>query len=107
MSRTAELVLGIIGGIFGLLASMAVIAFGGLGESVGAFGYEEFYSRGAAGLLLGVIGIIGAAIVNSRNKVAAGLMIVSAVGGLFALGLFWGISFILLLVGGILAFRGG
>jgi len=39
-------------------------------------------------LLLGCVGIIGAVIVNRNNKVAGGLMLLSAVGGLFALGLF-------------------
>jgi len=48
------------------------------------------YSRESVGLLLGCIGIIGAAIVNKNNKVAGGLMLLSAIGGLLALGLFWG-----------------
>ena len=34
------------------------------------------------------------------------VMLLSAVGGLFALGWFWSISFILLLAGSLLAFRG-
>jgi len=108
MSRTAELVLGIIGGIFGILASMFVIGATGFFESFGVAESSEasaMYSRGGVGLLLGCIGIIGATIVNRNNKVAGGLMLLSAVGGLFALGLFWSISFILLLVGGLLAFK--
>ena len=39
MSRTAEIVLGILGGIFGLLASTFIIGFGSLSE---AFGYEKY-----------------------------------------------------------------
>ena len=105
MGRTAELVLGIIGGIFGILAAMFIIGFGGFSEVIGYEEYEFFYGRGGIGLLLGCIGIIGAAIVNRNNKIAGGLMLLSAVGGLLALGLFWSISFILLLVGGLLAFR--
>ena len=105
MGRTAELVLGIIGGIFGILASMFVIGVGGFSEAIGYKEYEFFYSRGGAGLLLGCIGIIGATIVNRNNKVAGVLMLLSAVGGLFALGYFWSISFILLLAGSLLAFK--
>jgi len=108
MSRTAELVLGIIGGIFGILAAMFVIGATGFFESLGVAKSSEasaMYSRGGVGLLLGCIGIIGAAIVNRNNKVAGVLMLLSAVCGLLTLGLFWSISFLLLLVGGILAFR--
>lgn len=105
MSRTGEMVLGILGGVFGILAALFVGFVGGLGEAVGGFGYEEFYQRATAGLLLGVLAIIGGAIVNKNNKASGGLMLLSAIGGLFALGLFWSLSFILLLVGGILALR--
>jgi len=104
-SRTAELVLGVIGGIFGILAAVFVISVGGFGEVIGYEEYEFFYCRGGIGLLLGCISIIGAAIVNRNSKVAGGLMLLSAVGGLFALGWFWSISFILLLAGSLLAFR--
>ena len=108
MSRTAELVLGIIGGIFGILAAIFVIGATGFFESLGVAESSEasvMYGRGGIGLLLGCIGIIGAVVVNRNNKVAGGLMLLSAVGGLFAVGLFWSVSFILLLVGGLLAFR--
>ncbi len=109
MSRTAELVLGVVGGIFGILASVFVIGATGFFESFGVTRSSEayiLYSCGDIGLLLGCVGIIGASIVNRNNKVAGGLMLLSAIGGLLALGLFWSISFILLLAGGLLAFRG-
>ncbi|MDK2795560.1 MAG: hypothetical protein PWQ22_1626 [Archaeoglobaceae archaeon] len=105
MSRTGEMVLGILGGVFGILAAMFVGAIGGIGEAVGAFGYEELYLRAGAGLLLGALAIVGGAIVNKNNKAGGILMLVSAIFGLFALGPLWVLSFILLLVGGILALR--
>lgn len=108
MSRTAELILGIIGGVFGILSAIFVISASGFFEALGVAEtteVEELYSRGGLGLLLGCIGIIGATIVNKNNKVAGALMLLSAIGGLFALGVFWSISFILLLVGGLLALR--
>ena len=105
MSRTAEMVLGILGGAFGILAALSVAFLGGLGESVGAFGYEKLYQSAAAGLLLGILAIIGGAVVNKNNKVSGALMLISAIFGLVAMGLFWVLSFILLLVGGILALR--
>lgn len=105
MSRTGEMILGILGGAFGILAALFVGFVGGLGEAFGAFEYEEFYQRAGAGLLLGVLAIIGGAIVNKNNKASSVLMLISAIFGLVALGLFWSLSFILLLVGGILALR--
>ena len=61
---------------------------------------------GDTGLLFGCMAIIGAVIVDRNNKIAGGLMLLSAVSGLLALGLFWSISSILLLVGGLLALKG-
>ena len=105
MNRTGEMILGILGGVFGILAALFVGFVGGLGEALGVFGYERLYQVAAAGLLLGVLAIIGGAIVNKNNKAGSGLMLISAILGLVALGLFWSLSFILLVVGGILALR--
>ncbi|WP_457549049.1 DUF4064 domain-containing protein [Archaeoglobus sp.] len=107
MGRTAEMVLGILGGAFGIISALGAAAiFGGLFQAFGSPEMvEEVYSKSAGGLLLGILAIVGAVLVNKNNKVSAGLMLFCAIGGLFVLGLIWGLPFILLLTGGLLALR--
>ncbi len=107
MGRTAEIVLGILGGAFGIISALGAAAiFGGFFEAFGESAMvEDVYAKSAGGLLLGIIAIIGAVTVNKWNRVGGGLMLLSAIGGLFVLGLLWGLPFVLLLTGGILAFR--
>lgn len=105
MSRTAELVLGIIGGIFGILAGFFAMFVGGLGQAFGLAEAEMVTGLGFGAIILGVIGIIGGAIANKNNKAAGGLMLISGIGGFIAVSAFWIISGILLIVGGGLAFR--
>jgi len=106
--RTIEMILGILGGAFGIISAFGTaIIFGGFFETYGTSEMvEEVYSRSAGGLLLGMIAIVGAVTVNKWSKFGSGLMLLSAIGGLFVLGLLWGLPFILLLTGGLLALRG-
>jgi len=101
------MVLGILGGAFGIISALGTATiFGGFFKAFGESAMvEEVYSRCAGGLLLGIIAIVGAISVNKWNRIGGGLMLLSAIGGLFALGLLWGLPFVLLLAGGLLAFR--
>lgn len=109
-SRTAEFVLGLVGGIFGFLAALAAIVIGGLAASFGeAFESQETGSLGSSVILLGfaaivfsIIGIAGAALVKGKPKLGGTLMIVSAIGGLISISWFYSLSFILLIIGGLM-----
>lgn len=46
MARTAELILGLLGGIIGLVASAAALFFGGLGGALGAEGASQIVGLG-------------------------------------------------------------
>jgi hypothetical protein len=108
--RTVEFVLGLIGGILGFLAAILAILIGGLAASFGeSFNSEEAASSGASIILLGfsaiifsIIGIAGAALVKGKPKLGGALMIVSAIGGLISISLFYSLSFILLIIAGLM-----
>lgn len=104
-SRTVELVLGLLGGIFGFFGALFAIGIGGLG---GAFGMEEaskVVGLGFAAIVFSIIGIVGAVLVKSKTKIAGWLMVISAFGGLISISWAFLLPFILLLIGGIMALR--
>lgn len=104
IGRIAEMVLGILGGIFGILGGLFAIFIGGLGAVFEATGSSEIIGLGTAAIILGVIGIVGGAVVNRNPKLAGSLMIFSGVTGFIAISAAWIIGGILLIVGGILSF---
>lgn len=109
-SRTVEFVLGLIGGILGFFAAIAAILLGGLGAAIGeAVENQETASSGSFIILLGfaaiifsIVGIVGAALVKGKPKLGGALMLVSAIGGLISISWFYSLSFILLLIGGLM-----
>jgi len=104
-SRTTELVLGLLGGIFGFFGAFFAIGIGGLGSAFGASGASDVVGLGFAAIVFSILGIIGAVLVKSKSKTAGWLMIISAFGGLISIGFAYLLSFVLLLIGGILALR--
>src|SRR3989337_1493583 len=87
--RTAEFIIGLVGGIIGILAVPGLLLLGaivaGLGGSLGIFG------AALLGGILSVVGLVGAAFVKSRPKIAGAIMLVCGFLGLFvALGLWLG-----------------
>ncbi|MER3442565.1 MAG: hypothetical protein C4296_14550 [Gemmataceae bacterium] len=84
--RIAALVLGIIGGVWGLLLGVGVAFF--VGPIAALFG-DPFAGTvvylGLALIPLGVLGLVGAALAPFRPKAAAWCMGISAVGHLIAI----------------------
>lgn len=103
IARTAELVLGILGGIFGLGGAIIALSIGGIGGALGAEGAGLISGLGWLAIVASVIGIVGAALVNSKTRLAGGLMLLAAVLGLIAISFFYLIATILLGIAGILA----
>ncbi len=97
--------LGLLGGIFGLIGAITAIMFGGLGQALNASGASSIVGAGVMAIVFSIIGIVGAVLVKSRNRTAGYMMLISAFGGLICISLAYVISFILLLIGGIMALR--
>ncbi len=103
MARTVEFVLGLLGGIFGFFGALLALAFGGIGGALGAEGASTVVGLGWVAILFAILAIVGAAIVKSKPKLGGGFMIVSSVGGLVCISFAWAISFVLLLIAGLMA----
>lgn len=104
MSRRAEMILGIIGGIFGIFMGIFAVMVGGIGSVFGASGASTVSSLGFGAVILSVLGIVGGAIVNKNKKMAGGLMLATGLLGFIAISMFWIIPGLLLIIGGILTF---
>ncbi|MDP2932781.1 MAG: DUF4064 domain-containing protein [bacterium] len=115
MGRTGEMILGIVGGIFGLIGAFmalaAVSVVGGLSKAfqnstdAAATGTQMSGLSGQVwfAVLAAVVGLAGAVIVKSNAKRGGWLMIISAVVGSLAAGFFYVLGGLCLLIAGILA----
>jgi hypothetical protein len=60
--RTASLVLGIIGGVFGIIAGLLAMTIGGAGAAFEAADSGTIVGLGFAAVFIGVVGIVGGAL---------------------------------------------
>ncbi|MFZ1022103.1 MAG: hypothetical protein WCE82_06360 [Halobacteriota archaeon] len=93
--------LGIIGGIFGILAAVLVVLIGGIGQAFNATGASSLYTNAAGAFIFSIVGIAGG-VLEQRKIIGAVLMIVGALGVVISISLFGVLTFILFLVGGII-----
>ncbi len=92
--------LGLIGGIFGISASIGVIFLGGLEEAFGA-GAGELYGLGFAAMIFSVIGMVGG--ILEKNKAIGGtLMVASGIVVLICISLYGVLTFVFFLIGGVI-----
>ena len=85
--------LGIVGGIFGILAVVLVVLLGGMSESFDAIlGSQPYTNAAGAALIFSLVGIAGGVLEN-RKILGAALMIIGALGALISIGLLSALSF--------------
>lgn len=102
MKRTAEFVLGLIGGIFGFIGAILAITLGGIAGAFEVEGASSVSGLGWDAFILSIVGIIGCVIVRSKPKVGGILMLVAAVGGVICISLFYLVPGILLFIAGLM-----
>ncbi|SMO73575.1 DUF4064 domain-containing protein [Melghirimyces algeriensis] len=100
MKRTTEFVLGLIGGIIGFGAAFFALFFGAVDEAVS--GSSEVSSLGWAAFLFSILSIVGAVVVKFKAKIGGILMLISGIGGLFSISLFYVLPALLLVIGGLM-----
>ncbi|PTM57819.1 DUF4064 domain-containing protein [Desmospora activa] len=117
MKRTAEFVLGLIGGIFGAGIGLLVVAGGLFGqaymdmmdeaESVAVVDSTWLTISGGLLLLLSIVAIIFAIpSLISKNHIRSGIIqLIAGVGGFLLASLLWLIPGILMIISGALCFR--
>lgn len=96
------LAMGIIGGVFGIIASILAMTLGGIGSAFEADGANQIVGLGFAAMLFSILGIIGGSIAKSKTKLAGIFLLVSGVGGFICISLFYTISGILFIVAGLI-----
>lgn len=94
-SRTIELVLGIVGGIFGLLGGILAFMF-----SVFA---TDIATLGASAILASIVGLAGAVLILKNPKWGGIILVVSAIWLLISISLFGVLGAVLLGLAGSLA----
>lgn len=104
--RTASLVLGITGGVFGILSGLLAMMIGGIGSAFAAEGSGSVVWLGFGAILLGVLGIIGGALSNRSPGKASLLQAIAGLFGFLAISLFWILAGVMLLLGALMAFLG-
>jgi len=101
--RTVEFVLGLIGGIFGFFGALIALMFGGIGSALGGEGASTIIGLGWLAILFSIVGIVGASLVKSKTKIGGWMMIISAVGGVISVSFAYALSFVLLIIAGLMA----
>lgn len=95
-SRTGELVLGIIGGIFTLIGATAALFLGA------GFNVDSAMGGGLVSILFSIISIIAVIFISKNPKIVSIVLIISALVIFITTGLFGFLGAILILVAGIL-----
>lgn len=103
--KLAALIIGIFGAMAAFIAAIIVIVAGGFFEAVGVGG-AEIAGPGFWALAMSVVGLVGAALAIGKPRIAAGAMVVSAIGGTISISLFYAPAAVLLLIAALLAFLG-
>lgn len=97
-------IIGLVAGIFGVIAAVATLFFGGLGAAMEAEGAQTVVGLGWGGLAFSFATIVlGAVAMGARSMVPGILLIICAVAGAMLGGTIVAIAMVLALIGGVLA----
>ncbi len=69
--------MGLIAGIFGIVASVLAMMVGGVDAAFSSTGTSQITGLGISALLFSILGIVGAAMTKTKPKVAGWLMLIS------------------------------
>lgn len=100
MGRTAEFTLGLIGGIFGFIAAIMAMAVGNVDAFFSSSGTSSITGLAWAAFFFSALAIVGSIVVRTKSKVGGIILIISAVGGLISISMFYLISAILIGIAG-------
>lgn len=105
--RIAGGVVALIAGIFGCIAAVVTLFFGGVGAALSAHGAGTVIGLGWGGLFFSfVVIVLGACVIGFKSRAIGWLLILSAVAGAILGGTIVAVCMALALVGGILSLIG-
>ena len=103
ISRTIEMVLGILGGVFGLIGAIIAFFIGSLGSAFAVTGSSDVTVLGASAFLASIVGIVGAVYVTKDPKIGGIILIISAIWLLISISVFGVLGAVLLGIAGLIA----
>lgn len=104
--RIAALVIGIIGGLFGILASILALVIGGVSMTFATSGGGTVTTLGFVALFLSLVGFVGAGLAMAKPRAAAVILLVTGIGMIIAISLFGLIAAPLFFISALFAFLG-
>jgi hypothetical protein len=107
VSRVGEMVLAIIGGIFGLIGGISALAIGGMATALKSDGGAGVTIGGGSAIAFSALALVAAFFVSSKSKLAGWLLLAGAFGGIISISAFYILPFILLLIAGLMCLLRG
>ncbi len=104
--RIAALILGVVGGIFGLIAALLALEIGGIGAAVGSQGAGLTIDLGWSAFGFCLLGFLGAGLTMGKPPAGALLLLIAGLGFLVSVSWFVLITAPLFLFAALLAFMG-
>jgi hypothetical protein len=86
--RMAAMVLGIVGGIFGLFSAVLALGIGGIGQNVGSEGAGLTTTLGALAFVWSLLALLGAGLALNKPRLAAGLLLVAGIATIISISFF-------------------
>jgi len=100
MSRTTEMILGILGALFGFGGAFFALFMGAVDEAVN--GSQELSGLGSSAFLFSALALIGAIVVKFKAKLGGWIMLISGIAILVSISLFGVIPALFLISAGLM-----
>ncbi|EHE85167.1 putative membrane protein [Latilactobacillus curvatus CRL 705] len=102
-SRTAEMVLGILGGVFGIIAGVFSFFMGGIDSAMNSTSSSSLFGLGIGCIIASIVAIILVCMINKNRVVMGWIIIVCGVLNIIFVSAFGILSGALIIIAGILA----
>ena len=102
-SRTAEMILGIMGGVFGIIAGVFSFLMGGFDSAINNTSSSSLFGLGFGCVVASIVAIILVCMINKNRVVMGWLIIVCGILNVVFVSAFGVLSGVLIIVAGILA----
>ena len=102
-SRTAEMILGIMGGVFGIIAGVFSFLMGGFDSAINNTSSSSLFGLGFGCVVASIVAIILVCMINKNRVVMGWLIIVCGILNIVFVSAFGVLSGVLTIVAGILA----
>ncbi|AMG97362.1 DUF4064 domain-containing protein [Staphylococcus simulans] len=102
-NRIAEIVIGIVGSIFGIIGGISTLMVASANEAVGNAGSSDIYTLGIIVILMSIATFIISCLIKRKRVLMSILLIIAGVLDFFLIGIYGIIAGILILAAGVLA----